>query len=43
MTYQKPRLLPVADAAVAIQGGKDTVNTTDALHERSIPAYQADE
>lgn len=43
MTYEKPRLLSIAGAAVAIQGGKDDVNTTDAQHERSIPAYQADE
>lgn len=43
MTYQKPQLLTIAKAPVAIQGGKDDQNTTDAQHERSIPAYQADE
>jgi hypothetical protein len=43
MTYEKPQLNVLTSAVVAIQGGKDTLDTTDAQHERTIPAYQADE
>ena len=43
MTYKAPQLTVIQSAMVAIQGGKDNVTMTDTQHERSVPAYQADE
>jgi hypothetical protein len=43
MNYEKPMMSVMDSALVAIQGGKDNKDVSDNLHQRDIPAYQADE